>query len=116
MIPVLAQNNWTHEEIRAVAIPDEKSACNFYDLPYEEYVKYSPAEALIKSKEDKKDRQLLSCLDNHNSFHYDQPEGYSFIPEWNMVCDRTVMVSNVQVALSIGKFFGASVFGIISDK
>uniref|UniRef100_A0A182T9P4 Major facilitator superfamily (MFS) profile domain-containing protein n=1 Tax=Anopheles maculatus TaxID=74869 RepID=A0A182T9P4_9DIPT len=47
---------------------------------------------------------------------YDQPEGVSIVPEWDLLCERTALRSTVQVALSIGKFVGASSFGVISDK
>lgn len=118
MIPELVNNNWTHEEIRAIAIPEEKRACKFYDLPYDEYSKYSKEEALIQAKKTVSvdGVVLLDCIDKYDSFHYNQTDGYSFIPEWGLVCDRLARRSNVQVALSIGKFFGASAFGIISDK
>jgi MFS family permease len=33
-----------------------------------------------------------------------------------LICERTALRSTVQVALSIGKFVGASGFGIISDR
>lgn len=55
-------------------------------------------------------------IDDNYAFHYEQEPGFSFVPEWNLVCERTALKSNVQVALSIGKFIGASTFGIISDK
>lgn len=36
--------------------------------------------------------------------------------QWDLVCDREVLRTNVQVALSIGKFIGAFLFGILADK
>lgn len=70
---------------------------------------------------DKPKPELISCLDMMETdqnyyFHYEQAERVSIIPEWNLVCERNALKSNVQVALSIGKFIGASVFGILSDK
>jgi hypothetical protein len=55
-------------------------------------------------------------VDDDYAMHYEQGKDESFVPEWNLVCERTAYRSNIQVALSIGKFIGASTFGIISDK
>lgn len=36
--------------------------------------------------------------------------------QWDLVCENSVWRTAVQVALSVGKFLGATTFGIISDK
>lgn len=36
--------------------------------------------------------------------------------QYDLVCERTALKSTIQVALSLGKFLGAFLFGIISDK
>lgn len=59
---------------------------------------------------------MKELVDDDYAFHYEQEKDVSFVPEWNLVCERTALKSNVQVALSVGKFVGASTFGIISDK
>lgn len=40
----------------------------------------------------------------------------SFCLQWDLICDREILRTTVQVALYIGKFVGAFVFGIIADK
>lgn len=79
---------------------------------------YEQAETYYKEKAKP---ELISCLDSMETdqniyFHYEQADSLSIIQEWNLVCERNTLKSNVQVALSIGKFIGASVFGILSDK
>lgn len=37
-------------------------------------------------------------------------------PQWDLVCDREMKRTAVQVALSVGKFLGAFLFGIVADK
>lgn len=59
----------------------------------------------------------VSCLGTAGfQMHYQQEPGASIVPEWDLICERTALRSTVQVALSVGKFFGASTFGILSDK
>lgn len=36
--------------------------------------------------------------------------------QWNLVCENDLERTAVQVALSFGKFVGAFLFGIVSDK
>lgn len=67
-----------------------------------------------------KDKPLpgeVSCLRTDGlEMYYHQSKGASIVPEWDLICERTALRSTVQVALSLGKFFGASTFGILSDK
>lgn len=49
-------------------------------------------------------------------FNYEQEPGSSIVPEWELVCENNFWRTTVQVALSIGKFSGAFIFGILSDK
>lgn len=110
--------DWTKEQIRAVSTKNDTFSCDYYEFPYEKLAQGSFENALNYAK-GQKDPKINSCLNNTNGdfeFRYEQEDGHSFIPEWNLVCDRKALVPNVQVALSIGKFIGASVFGIISDK
>lgn len=61
--------------------------------------------------------ETISCRSRpQNYYHYEQEEGVSIVPEWDLVCENNVWRTTVQVGLSIGKFLGASLFGVISDK
>ncbi|XP_035731374.1 organic cation transporter protein-like [Vespa mandarinia] len=68
--------------------------------------------ALEKIKTYKKPETIL-C----EHYNYDiEYENSSFVPEWNMICSRLAMKATVQTAVSIGKFVGAFVFGMLADK
>lgn len=67
----------------------------------------------------KQDRPAeVACRENdpRNYYVYGQVDGESIVPEFNLVCENLVMRSNIQVALSLGKFFAASSFGVFSDR
>lgn len=123
VVPALNHKNWSYEQIREIAIPgglDKPQNCDVYKWDYERLADLSFQQAKIYL-EGKPKPEVKSCfemkeLDDDYAFHYEQDKDVSFVPEWNLVCERTAMRSNVQVALSIGKFVGASTFGIISDK
>lgn len=123
LVPALDEQNWSHEEIRELAIPGGLSvnqSCEVYQWDYNELATMSFDDAKLFLK-DKPKPSTKSCFDMREieskyAFHYEQEKDFSFVPEWNLVCERTAMKSNVQVALSIGKFIGASTFGIVSDK
>lgn len=36
--------------------------------------------------------------------------------QWDLVCEHEMKRTAVQVALSVGKFLGAFLFGIVADK
>lgn len=59
----------------------------------------------------------ISCLKNPNTYlFYDIDPGTSIVPEWDLICENSVLRTTVQVAVSFGKFLGASIIGVISDK
>lgn len=60
----------------------------------------------------------VPCKQNsgENFYKYNLEEGESIVPEFDLVCENLVMRSNIQVALSLGKFFAASSFGVFSDR
>ncbi|XP_065212953.1 organic cation transporter protein-like isoform X2 [Planococcus citri] len=113
-IPALEKANWTVEQIRNISSPITNSAqdqgCWYYDWNYDELAEKSFEESkeflsMIKAKPD-----VLPCTD----YRY---ENYnSVISEWDLVCDRYYYRSNIQASYALGKFFGASFFGIIADK
>lgn len=123
VVPALNHKNYSYEEIRQIAIPgglNKSQSCEVYTWDYEKLADLSFHQAQIYLK-DKEKPGTASCFemkeyDDDYAFHYEQDKDVSFVPEWNLVCERTAYRSNVQVALSIGKFVGASTFGIISDK
>lgn len=95
-------------------------SCDVYKWDYEKLadLSFEKAKLFLKGKPKPATKSCFEMkeIDDNYAFHYEQEKDYSFVPEWNLVCERTALKSNVQVALSIGKFIGASTFGIISDK
>ncbi|XP_021933962.1 organic cation transporter protein isoform X2 [Zootermopsis nevadensis] len=43
-------------------------------------------------------------------------EGSGIVSEWDLVCSRTPLRSTVQMAVALGKFLGALIFGFVADK
>lgn len=123
VVPALNHRNWSYEQIREIAVPDGlnvNQSCDVYKWDYDKLADLSFEQAKIylqkQTKPEKKSCFEMKELDDDYAFHYEQEKDLSFVPEWNLVCERTALKSNVQVALSVGKFIGASTFGILSDK
>uniref|UniRef100_A0A182RHY7 MFS domain-containing protein n=1 Tax=Anopheles funestus TaxID=62324 RepID=A0A182RHY7_ANOFN len=124
MVPELLQAGWSHEEIRNITSPTgstRNGTCTIYTWNYEQLSELNYNDALSYTQSHPPPAEV-NCLATGRrtgaSWHmyYDQPEGVSIVPEWDLLCERTALRSTVQVALSIGKFVGASSFGVISDK
>lgn len=58
----------------------------------------------------------VSCLSQPGNYFVYDNRGTSIVPEWNLVCEHEMQRTAVQVALSVGKFAGAFLFGIVADK
>lgn len=124
LVQALNNKNFSYNEIREIAIPGglkKNQSCDVYNYDYDNLAElgYNKTLSYLKNKplpEIKSCYALNTASHDDYPFHYEQEKDFSFVPEWNLVCERTAMRSNVQVALSIGKFIGASTFGILSDK
>uniref|UniRef100_A0A182NL70 Major facilitator superfamily (MFS) profile domain-containing protein n=1 Tax=Anopheles dirus TaxID=7168 RepID=A0A182NL70_9DIPT len=122
MVPELLQAGWSHEEIRNITSPTGSSkngTCTLYTWNYGQLSELNYKDALSYTQSHPPPAEV-NCLGTAGTggwhMHYDQPDGVSIVPEWDLLCERTALRSTVQVALSIGKFVGASTFGVISDK
>ncbi|KFB42101.1 AGAP003303-PA-like protein [Anopheles sinensis] len=122
MVPALLQAGWSHEEIRNITAPTgsaRNGTCTILAWNYLQLSNLNYRDALSYTQSHPRPTEL-DCLStaSANGWHmyYDQPDGVSIVPEWDLLCERTALRSTVQVALSIGKFVGASSFGVISDK
>ncbi|XP_043487909.1 organic cation transporter protein-like [Polistes fuscatus] len=113
-IPALEKANWTSEQIRTVSSlsPDELSNCEYYDWNYEELANMGYDTALKKVETDEKPK-TIPCKQFSYEIEY---KDSSFVPEWDIVCDRLVMKATVQTAVSVGKFVGAFIFGVLADR
>lgn len=84
---------------------------------YAQFANMSYKEALEIASEEERPGEVLCKTNNpNNRYIYDQVEGESIVNEFDLVCENLVMRSNIQVALSLGKFFAASSFGVFSDR
>ncbi|XP_058130471.1 organic cation transporter protein [Anopheles ziemanni] len=122
MVPTLVHAGWSHEEIRNITAPTgsaRNGTCTILAWNYNQLSNLNYRDALSYTQSHPRPTELdcLSTASTHGwHMYYDQPEGVSIVPEWDLLCERTALRSTVQVALSIGKFVGASSFGVISDK
>lgn len=120
VMPDLLAHGWTHDEIRNISTPGgltRNGTCTVLDWDYARFANMNYVDALAWTTGVASRPGERTCLGVPGfQMHYEQPAGYSIVPEWDLICERTAYRSTVQVALSIGKFFGASTFGILSDK
>ncbi|XP_058450230.1 organic cation transporter protein [Malaya genurostris] len=119
LIPSLQQNGWTHDEIRNISTVrglEKNGTCTVYNWDYAYLAEMNYRNALDYIAERPRPEQV-PCLGTPGfEMYYEQKPGASIVPEWDLICERTALRSTVQVALSVGKFFGASTFGVLSDK
>ncbi|XP_058057434.1 organic cation transporter protein [Anopheles bellator] len=120
MVPRLLESGWSHEEIRNITAPSgtaKNGTCTIYAWNYDQLSELNYHDALSYTQSHPQPEEV-NCLSEGASteMFYDQPDGVSIVPEWDLICERTALRSTVQVALSIGKFIGASSFGVLSDK
>lgn len=113
-IPELQHANWTLEQMRIFSSPNSK--CRIIDWDYQLFSNVSYEQALAIADGISRPEQIL-CGRSHNSyFAYNQKPGVSIVMEWDLVCDKIVYRTNVQMALSVGKFMGSSVLGVVADR
>lgn len=111
---LITKGNWTKQQM--INITSTESKCRIYDYDYSLLSQMSFDDALQVISSSPKPPKIR-CTEKYNSFiEYDQKPGISIVPEWNLICDKIIWRTNVQMALSVGKFFGASLLGIIADR
>uniref|UniRef100_A0A069DVC7 Putative organic cation transporter n=1 Tax=Panstrongylus megistus TaxID=65343 RepID=A0A069DVC7_9HEMI len=111
-IPELRKANWTDEEIRNISAinPQDEENCFMYNWNYKYFEQIGFKEALSYVQNNKKPTEI-KC----KSYRYieDYP---TIVDEWDLVCEYTTLKSIAQVAVALGKFLGAFVFGMFADK
>lgn len=119
VVPSLLQRGWSHEEIRNISTAGgiaTNGTCRILNWDYDRLAEMNYQDALAYVGGEPQPGEV-SCLGTAGfEMHYEQEAGASIVPEWDLICERTALRSTVQVALSLGKFVGASTFGILSDK
>lgn len=113
-IPQLEHANWTLLQRRNFSSLDSK--CKILDWDYDLFSNVSYQEALTMVHSMSRPDEIR-CGRAHNSyFAYNQKPGVSIVTEWDLVCDKIVYRTNVQMALSVGKLMGSSVLGVVADR
>ncbi|KAJ9574200.1 hypothetical protein L9F63_008456 [Diploptera punctata] len=109
-VPELQNANWTSEQIRNISSPNGISdeSCSKYDWNYTDLARMTYEDALRYISTEQKP-SAYAC----NSWSYD---GNGIVSEWDLVCDRIALKSTVQMAVALGKFLGAFIFGCVADR
>uniref|UniRef100_A0A336N5D9 CSON006806 protein n=1 Tax=Culicoides sonorensis TaxID=179676 RepID=A0A336N5D9_CULSO len=116
VIPELQNMNWTVTEMRSISRMNSISKCDIFNWNYKLFgnMSYNEASEYVVAMHKP---EVIRCGKNHDSyFAYDQKPGTSIVSEWDLVCDKLIYRTNVQMALSVGKFIGSSVLGIVADR
>lgn len=109
----LDNKNWSFKQILEISAPEglkKNQSCKIYNYDYEKLsdMSFDNAKDHVNNMTTKP--ELISCFSKRQDdyyFYYDQDPDVSFVPEWNLICERTALRSNIQVALSIGNNFQA---------
>lgn len=113
-VPVLDDFNWTLEQKRNLSSSDSK--CTIFDRDYNFFSNMSYEEAVQTSEGMTRPKEIHCGAKYDSYFMYEQEPGVSIVSEWDLVCDKIVYRTNVQMALSVGKFMGSLMLGVIADK
>lgn len=121
---------------------DLGDGCNILNWDYSHLGSMSYADAVSYTQSQTHPEQI-SCSEHPNhSYHYVQEPGSSIVQEvhvkrlftkkttnnaqwksfllnsfqWDLICEKSFWRTTVATAVSVGKFLGATTFGILSDK
>jgi len=103
-------SHWTEEQKKNFTIPFEESGkfseCQMYDLSSASIPRnYQTALASRTSR-------LVACT----NWTFAKDMGETIVSDWNLVCDRTALLSTVQGSYMGGVFVGCLFWGWASDK
>lgn len=112
-VPVLRSANWTNEQIRNISSPNTGSErCTMYNWNYTYFAEIGYEVAVQYTNSERKP-DFIKC----NGYIYDEKvPKETIVSEWDLVCDNLPLRSTAQVAVALGKFFGAFVFGLFGDR
>jgi OCT family organic cation transporter-like MFS transporter 4/5 len=102
--------DWSLEQKQNFSIPrnskDGLESCSVYDV----------ASSVINSDFSTAVAQRSSDIVSCSSWDYATDMGWTTVSEWNLVCDRTALLSTVQGSYMGGVFVGCIFWGWASDK
>ena len=135
----LKETNWTTEQIRNITENGLTSkGCTVWNWDYTVMSGMTYQDALVYTTSNSRPSEIPCSQKQNSYFDYDNHDS-SIVPEvfiyiftinlvndfmnpnlmykkWDLVCEKAVQRTSAQVLISIGKFVGASTFGILSDK
>jgi len=101
---------WTEEQQKSYAIPldneDNFEQCKMYDI----------SSAKIPSDFDRAFSARTSDIVSCSSWDFATDMGWTTVSEWDLVCERTALLSTVQGSYMGGVFIGCLFWGWASDK
>ncbi|XP_073989681.1 organic cation transporter protein-like isoform X2 [Rhodnius prolixus] len=111
-IPELRKANWTDEEIRNISAinPQAEENCFMYKWNYKYFEQIGFNESVNYVQNNKKPTEV-KCT----KYLYEE-DFPTIVDEWDLVCEYGTLKSVAQVAVALGKFFGAFFFGMFADK
>jgi len=102
-------SHWTEIEKKNFSIPVEEdgtfSKCQMFDIT-----------SSLSSQYDTAMRERTSDRVKCESWDYVYDMGHTIVTDWNLVCDRTALLSTVQGSYMGGVFVGCLFWGWASDK
>lgn len=114
-VPALKESNWTSEQKQWISRGSNNSKCTVYDWNYKD-LRDMPFEDAKQFVDTNSKPNEIAC-NSLSGYSYNYIDGVStFVPDWELVCDKAVHRTSAQLALSIGKFLGSFSFGFLADK
>ncbi|KAJ4432080.1 hypothetical protein ANN_20694 [Periplaneta americana] len=109
-VPALQYTNWTADQIRNVSNPGgvSRESCELYNWNYSQLAEMSYPEAVLFTGSQHKP-STTECQ------HWNYV-GNGIVSEWDLVCSRKALKSTAQMAISLGKFLGALISGLVADR
>ncbi|XP_055903956.1 organic cation transporter protein [Eupeodes corollae] len=109
----LKDTNWTPDQIKSITEADlDTNGCTIRDWNYAHLAQMPYHMALNYTSRISKPSEI-SCKIK-GQYEFSEPEK-TFVPDWQLVCDKSLQRTSAQVAMSIGKFLGSFTLGIFAD-
>ncbi|PSN45357.1 hypothetical protein C0J52_06542 [Blattella germanica] len=109
-VPQLRVANWTADQIKNISNPGglSRESCQVYNWNYSQLAEMSYEDGIQFTSS-----QHKPSISDCHKWNY---VGNGVVSEWDLVCSRTPLKSTVQMAVSLGKFLGALIAGLVADR
>lgn len=114
---------------------DLGDGCKILNWNYTQLSSFSYVDAVSYTQSQTNPESISCTYHPQNLYHYVQEPGASIVQEvyqriknpirlliktfhlqWDLICEKSFWRTSVATAVSVGKFLGATTFGILSDK